>query len=459
MPTFLPHPDPLPLGEGEEILKGANGLELGVQKREVRRGMDTGYDYKKFGILYVDDEENSLKYFARAFDPQFRIFTAASAAEGFRIFQDHRDQIALLMTDQRMPGEQGVQLLERARHLCPRTLRILVTAYADINAAIDAVNSGAIYKYIAKPWRIPELEVTLRRGLEFFIVQRERDQLLKEKLSMIQNFIIADRLASLGVLAAGLNHHLRNSLVAIRTFLDLAPSKLRDEAVDPERSKDPKFWSDFHTHVQTQVQRITEMLTEFSETAQRSDRAFQQEVSLADVVSRAADRLQVRLAKKRVALDLDFPGSLPPLRVDKWKFQRLFELLLGSELLNVPENSRIVLRARAMPEGDASPRSIELEIRDQSPCLPANALASMFDPFLARAGELAEYGINLLICYFIVYHHGGKVECKSQAGPGVTFALTLPCRPEFSASVQDDQRFLAKVLWNEALWEKMIAGN
>ncbi|MBM3838093.1 MAG: hybrid sensor histidine kinase/response regulator [Verrucomicrobia bacterium] len=422
------------------------------------RTMGTGYDYKKFGILYVDDEENSLKYFARAFDPQFRIFTAASAAEGFGILQAQPGQIALLMTDQRMPGEQGVQLLERARQLCPRTLRILVTAYADINAAIDAVNSGAIYKYIAKPWRIPELEVTLRHGLEFFIVQRERDQLLKEKLAMIQNFIVADRLASLGVLAAGLNHHLRNSLVAIRTFLDLAPSKLRDEAVDPERSKDPKFWSDFHTHVQTQVNRITEMLTEFSETAQRSDVAFQQEVKLAEVVAHAADRLRDRLAKKKVELDLDFPDTLPPLRVDKWKFQRLFELLLTSELLNAPDNSRIAFHARAVPEPDASPRAIELEIRDQSPCFPSDALASMFDPFLAHAGQLAEYGINLLICYFIVYHHGGKVECKGQAGQGVTFILTLPCRPESFPLVQDDQRFLAKVLWNESLWEKMITG-
>ena len=113
--------------------------------------MENASDLKKFAILYVDDEEISLKYFAKAFDPQFRILTATNAADGFRILQEHKDGIGLLMTDQRMPGEQGVQLLQRARDLCPRTLRILVTGYTDIDAAIAAVNSGSIYKYIPKP--------------------------------------------------------------------------------------------------------------------------------------------------------------------------------------------------------------------------------------------------------------------------------------------------------------------
>ena len=76
------------------------------------------------------------------------------------------------MTDQRMPGEKGVWLLERARQLRPHIIRILVTAYADMDAAIAAVNSGAIYKYVTKPWDPPQLEQTLKRGLEFFMVQR-----------------------------------------------------------------------------------------------------------------------------------------------------------------------------------------------------------------------------------------------------------------------------------------------
>ena len=156
------------------------------------------YDYKQFAILYVDDEEKSLKYFARAFEEQFRILIAPTAQEGLKLLEQHADDIGLLMTDQRMPGEKGVWLLERARQLRPRMIRILATAYTDMDAAIAAVNTGAIYKYVTKPWDPPQLETTLMRGLEFFMVQRERDQLLKEKMSVLHNIMIADRIMKIG---------------------------------------------------------------------------------------------------------------------------------------------------------------------------------------------------------------------------------------------------------------------
>ena len=195
--------------------------------------MEDFYDYRKSAILYVDDEEMALKYFTRAFGKRFRILSAANAEEGYRLLEQHRNEIGLLMTDQRMPGEKGVQFLERARQLHPRAIRILTTAYSDLDVAIEAVNSGAIYKYVTKPWDIPQLEVTLQRALEFFIVQRERDLLLKEKLSAVQRMLITDRVLSLGILAARLGHYVRNSLVAVRTFLDLAPEKLLEEKSMP----------------------------------------------------------------------------------------------------------------------------------------------------------------------------------------------------------------------------------
>ena len=151
--------------------------------------MDTSapaYDYKQFAILYVDDEEKSLKYFARAFEDQFRIFTAPTAQEGLKMLETHADEIGLLMTDQRMPGEKGVWLLERARQLRPRIIRVLATAFSDMDAAIAAVNTGAIYKYVHKPWDPPQLESTLKRGLEFFMVSRERDELLQERMSELR---------------------------------------------------------------------------------------------------------------------------------------------------------------------------------------------------------------------------------------------------------------------------------
>ncbi|MCW5556640.1 MAG: response regulator, partial [Verrucomicrobiae bacterium] len=77
--------------------------------------MKSFYDYRRFAILYVDDEEKSLKYFTLTFGDTFRIFTAPNAQMGYRILEDHQEEIGLILSDQRMAGEKGVQFLERAR--------------------------------------------------------------------------------------------------------------------------------------------------------------------------------------------------------------------------------------------------------------------------------------------------------------------------------------------------------
>src|ERR1041385_1866733 len=235
------------------------------------------YDYKRFAILYVDDEEKSLKNFTRAFSDQFRILTAPNAHEGLKLLEAHKDEIGLLMTDQRMPGEKGVWLLERARQLRPRMIRILATAYSDMDAAIAAVNTGAIYKYVTKPWDPPQLEQTLKRGLEFFLVQGERDQLLREKLSVLHNMMIADRIVSLGLLAAGLSHHIRNSLVAVKTFMDLAPLELQEEKIDMEGLRNPDFWKEYYQNVQKQIGKINEMLKDLWSASQTPAFLFRSE--------------------------------------------------------------------------------------------------------------------------------------------------------------------------------------
>src|SRR5712671_5639543 len=254
--------------------------------------MDHLYDYKKFSVLYVDDEDKSLKYFVRAFGDQFRILTATNAQDGLDLLEEHKDDIGLLMTDQRMPGEKGVWLLERARQLRPRMIRILATAYSDMEAAIAAVNTGAIYKYVTKPWDPPELENTLKRGLEFFMVQHERDQLLREKMSVLHNMMIADRIVSLGLLAAGLGHHIRNSLVAVKTFLDIAPAKLEEEKVSMNSLRNPDFWQEYYQNVQGQIGKINNMLKDLWTASEKPAFAFADRVQLREVVAEVLEQLK-----------------------------------------------------------------------------------------------------------------------------------------------------------------------
>lgn len=418
--------------------------------------MQNLYDYKKFAILYVDDEEKSLKYFSRAFQDQFRVLTAINAADGFALFDQHKDEIGILMTDQRMPGEKGVQLLEKARQLRPRVIRMLATAYSDLDAAVDAVNSGAIYKYVSKPWDVPNLEMTLRRALEFFMVQRERDQLLREKLSVLHNLMITDRVVSLGVLAAGLGHHIRNSLVAIRTFLDLAPEKLQEEKVDLEELRNPNFWRDFYNHVQKQIQRITEMLTDLGMATDAPDLRFEDRIDLHALLNQVLPLIRTSSAEKKVRVENLIPQDLPVLYGDRYKMSRFFELLLKDEVLNLQDGGKV--EVRATPGTESGSPVVHLEIVDNGPGLAAESIRSVFDPFFIRYDNPEEFGLNLMACFFIVYHHGGKIEVQSKKGEGTTFSVTLPVNPAERSLVQNDTDFLPSMLSNEALWEKLLAG-
>jgi len=206
----------------------------------------TAFDYRRYAVLYVDDEETALPVFRAAYGRSFRVLTAGSAEEGLKLLREQPESIGLLMTDQRMPVRSGTWLLEQARSEFPYIVRILATAYTDMEAAIQAVNTGGIYRYVTKPWDPRELEMTLKRGLEFFMVRKERDELLRQQLSVMRNAMIADRILGLGFLASGLSHHMRNMLVAVKTFLDLAPSKLEQEKVDAASVQDPEFWTGYY---------------------------------------------------------------------------------------------------------------------------------------------------------------------------------------------------------------------
>jgi two-component system probable response regulator PhcQ len=414
--------------------------------------MDNLYDYKKFGVLYVDDEEKSLTNFARAFSSEFTIFTASNAQDGFKLLEAHADEIGLLMTDQRMPGEKGVWLLERARQFRPRVLRMLVTAFADMDAAIAAVNSGAIYKYITKPWDPPQLELTLKQGLEFFMVQAERDQLLNEKMSVLRNMMIADRIVSLGLLAAGLSHHIRNSMVAVKTFLELAPLKMAEEKNNSASLRDPDFWRDYHKNVQGQIEKINGLLSDLRTASENKNaNPFSEEVQLRSALAARLAALNEQLTARKIIVENQISEALPLLRVDKPKFERLFDLLLKDELAMLPAGSKIVLTA------ETQGRDMIIRMADNGPNLPPEALRVVLDPFTVSTGKPSEYGINLMACFFIAHHHGGKIEAQSLPGGGNLFTVRLPLQPERVNVPNDDTDFMKKAVFNDNLWQKLLA--
>jgi signal transduction histidine kinase len=407
------------------------------------------YDYRKFAVLYVDDEEKSLKAFARAFGDDFRVFTATNAKDGFNLLQEKRGEIAILMTDQRMPGEKGTWLLEKAREVSPGTLRFLVTAYTDFSDAVTAVNTGGIFHYVNKPWEPTHLETQLKRAMEFFLIQRENEQLVKEKLEALRNLMVADRLVSLGMLAAGLSHHIRNSLVTVKTFLDLAPAMMQEEKAHAAKTNNTEFWQDYHRSVLGQVDKINNLLKDLWAASEKPVQHDTLQFNLHTLVGETAALLKDELTSKNLLVENNIDASLAPITAEKPKFDRLFELLLREEISSLPPGSKVTFHARTA--GTSERPEYLVTISDNGPGLAPEAVRRLFDPFMVRADTPGEFGIHLMACFFIVHHHGGRIEAASEQGKGTTFTLQLPLKPA-STLAELNQGILQKSRLAEQVW-------
>ncbi|HEX5360753.1 MAG TPA: response regulator [Fluviicoccus sp.] len=117
----------------------------------------------KAKVLLVDDEERILRTLGMLLRMQYDVIATTDGHEALRILQ--RERIHLLVSDQRMPVMTGTQLLRQAKQVSPNTMRILLTGYADVDAAVDAVNEGEIFRYINKPWGPKELRDTIAEAV------------------------------------------------------------------------------------------------------------------------------------------------------------------------------------------------------------------------------------------------------------------------------------------------------
>jgi DNA-binding NtrC family response regulator len=135
---------------------------------------------EKINVLYVDDEVGNLTAFKAAFRRDFNIFIAESAEEGTKILD--QNEIEIILTDQRMPETTGVEFLQSIIDNYPDAIRIMVTGFSDIEAVIDAINKGKVYKYVTKPWDNDSLKITIIQAYEVYRLRKENIQLTQSLL-------------------------------------------------------------------------------------------------------------------------------------------------------------------------------------------------------------------------------------------------------------------------------------
>ena len=131
-------------------------------------------------ILYVDDEIDNLTVFNSAFRRHFKTHVASSAREGLEIMK--QNEIQLVISDQRMPEMTGTEFLERIIPEYPDCIRVILTGFSDINAVIEAINNGRVYRYITKPWDKEEMKIMIDNALETYNLKQQNKKLIEDLL-------------------------------------------------------------------------------------------------------------------------------------------------------------------------------------------------------------------------------------------------------------------------------------
>ncbi|MFT3746176.1 MAG: response regulator [Pyrinomonadaceae bacterium] len=153
--------------------------------------IDPTYKYK---LLIVDDEPANLRMLNRLFRNDYDVVTASSGPNALELLNKH--DIAVIISDQRMPEMKGIDFLKRAASIRPHTVRIVLTGYTDVSDLVEAINSGVIYKYITKPWVNTDLVLNVRRATEYYetlkkqhLLTRANERLELRLLSTFQGLI------------------------------------------------------------------------------------------------------------------------------------------------------------------------------------------------------------------------------------------------------------------------------
>src|SRR5919202_727950 len=159
-----------------------------------------------YKIMIVDDEPANLRLLERLFRRDYTVVSAESGEEALRLLDQH--DVALLITDQRMPGMTGIELLKRTAEFRPHMVRIVLTGYTDVGDLVEAINCGQVYKYVTKPWDNDALRLAVERALAHYETAKARHELeltnrrLRARLGRLTR-TVADALAE----AAGLEDY------------------------------------------------------------------------------------------------------------------------------------------------------------------------------------------------------------------------------------------------------------
>lgn len=378
-------------------------------------------------LLVVDDEPEVLHSVHDLFRLDYRVLTCQRGDEAVKILQAEGD-VHVVMSDQRMPGMSGVEVLQNARKIRPEATRLLFTAYADIRAVIDAINQGCVFRYVTKPWDPEELETVVRQAVEQHDLIVERDRLVAELQETNRRLVEAHRLKNAFIEVA--SHELNTPVAVVLGMAQLW--RITQGASAPAAEKN---WVErIHNagkRLAATVERMLKLARSDDLTRPLDLHPTELEPLVRGVVTELGPFLRARGQEVELAFDADLGSAV----LDPGKIADALTNLVINAIKFTPDGG--VIRVAARPEGA---ESVRFEVADQGAGIDPVTRPYVFEPFFTgfdtmhhSSGEFefGKRGIGLGLCLVkrFVALHGGEVDLSSAPGAGSTFSFTLPRQP------------------------------
>src|SRR5499427_4674005 len=371
-------------------------------------------------VLYVDDEPINLRVFEANFRDRFRVLTCQVPTDALTILANRTPEIGVLISDQRMPELTGVELLERANEIAPDVIRMVITAYSDVQAVIDAVNRGRVTRYFVKPWIKEDLLAALEDAMRIYQLQ---SRLREIEARMLRS----ERLAAIGQVSAGIAHELMNpvaymsqNIEALRGELEvlsrfLVPrlEKGGDRGVEQSLEELPRILKD----IETGSKHIRQVALGIRAHARTEEERT--EADLADVAGFAA-----KLSRSEVKQRSKLVVEGPPVKVigGTVKLCQILLNLIVNAAQSLEDTGRDgIVRVSWEVDGDL----VRLVVKDNGCGIPEELQAKVFEPLFTTKPAGVGTGLGLSICRELVQQMDGQIELHSTVGVGTSVELTL----------------------------------
>ncbi|MFT3836827.1 MAG: hybrid sensor histidine kinase/response regulator [Myxococcaceae bacterium] len=370
-------------------------------------------------VLYVDDEAANLSAFRYSFEDRFEIITVETGEEALAIMD--REPIGVLLADQRMPRMSGSDLCALAKNKHPEVVRIIVSAYSDITAAVAAINNGQVNRYLIKPWREEELAEILTAALEAWqlgmLTRDLQTRLLKQEQQAATTYLLGRVL-----------HELSNPMASLLTNLEWIDATMEDAGKKLGVSQSASMQDTLKeltlaTHeahlaaaeVVKRIQRFRE-----GDTPVRRNAKARTDLKRAVELAAAMVRPEAR-HKAKLILEL---GDVPPVQADVSHLSQVLVNLMVNACEAIPagqaEHHKVVVRTRVDNE-----KAI-VEVEDTGSGIAEIHLPQVFDPFFTTKSKDVARGLGLAVVKETVESLGGEIRVTSAVGRGTCFTVTLP---------------------------------